>query len=72
MRHGRAYLLRCWSEGRDGRGEASAWRFSVEDIGPESRRRGFGSFRALVAYLEQALVEEVRRPAVGEQVEDTP
>ena len=54
----RAYVLRCWrEEGESADGEAS-WRFSVEEIFRERRRRGFDSFARLVAFLEAELREE--------------
>lgn len=59
MKQGRAYLLRCWSESR-APGDRPAWRFSVEEIATERRRRGFGSFEALVEFLAEELTNERR------------
>jgi len=47
----RAYLIRCWRD-RSGSDEEHPWRFSVEEILSERRRRGFGSLEALVAFLQ--------------------
>jgi len=47
----RAYLLRCWQEGEAAPGKEPLWRFSVEEILPERRRKGFSSLEALVAFL---------------------
>ncbi|MFQ5854308.1 MAG: hypothetical protein ACE5LU_01495 [Anaerolineae bacterium] len=52
----RAYLLRCWHEGEAAPGEAPAWRFSLEEVAGERRRRGFVSLEALVAFLRAELV----------------
>lgn len=54
----RAYLIRCWQD-RSGFDEEPSWRFSVEEILPERRRRGFGNLEALVAFLQAELA---RRP----------
>jgi hypothetical protein len=58
----RAYLLRCWQEGDGGAYEGRLWRFAVEEISGERRRRGFGSFQALVAFLKGELTREGDKP----------
>jgi hypothetical protein len=51
----RAYLLRCWQEGEAAPGEEPLWRFSVEEISNERRRKGFTSLGALIAFLRAEL-----------------
>jgi hypothetical protein len=47
-----SYLLRFWKEG--------SWRFMLEN--PHTgERKGFGSFAALVAFLEEQMGEEAER-----------
>ena len=58
-----AYLLRCWREGKPRRGGVRAWRFSLQEVGGEGRRWGFGDFDALVAFLRTATVQEGREEA---------
>jgi hypothetical protein len=55
----RAYLLRCWRE-RGAAGKEPLWRFSVEEILHERRRKGFSSLGALVAFIRSEL-------AIGEE-----
>ena len=52
----RAYLLRCWWERRAVGGEPM-WRFLVEEVFGERRRRGFQSLKALVAFIQGELPE---------------
>jgi hypothetical protein len=47
----RAYLLRCWQAGESICDGEQAWRFSVEEILPERRTRGFASLEALITFL---------------------
>ena len=51
----RAYLVRCWCEQPSAYVGESFWRFSVEEIVPQRRRRGFGSLDALIAFLRAEL-----------------
>jgi hypothetical protein len=51
----RAYLLRCWQEGEAAPGKEPLWRFSVEEILNERRRKGFSSLGALIAFLQAEL-----------------
>lgn len=57
-----SYLLRCWQEGDPRLGERPVWRFSLQEIGEEGRRWGFGDLEALVAFLR-------RVTGVGEEEE---
>jgi len=50
----RAYLLRCWRE-RGAAGKEPLWRFSVEEILHERRRKGFSSLGVLIAFLRAEL-----------------
>jgi hypothetical protein len=51
----RAYLLRCWQEGETTSSEKPHWRFSLEGVLHERRRRGFDSLQALLAFLQAEL-----------------
>ena len=53
----RAYLLRCWREKRAEIAEGSVWRFSVEEVFGERRRRGFPSLEALFAFIRGEVQE---------------
>ena len=61
----RAYLLRCWREGEAAPGKESPWRFSVEEILHERRRKGFSSLEALVAFLRDQLASDEEEPSDG-------
>lgn len=58
----RAYLLRCWRESETANGQFPLWRFSLEQIGKEPRRRGFRDLASLLAFLRDEFME-----AVGER-----
>jgi hypothetical protein len=58
----RAYLLRCWQEGETTSGEKPHWRFSLEGVLHERRRRGFDSLQALVAFLQAELAGRCDEP----------
>lgn len=62
----RAYLLRCWQEGEAASGKEPPWRFSVEEILPERRRKGFSSLEALVAFLRAELDSSEDEPSDDE------
>ena len=47
----RAYLIRCWQEGKAAPGKEIHWRFSLEEVLHERHRRGFDSLDALIAFL---------------------
>jgi hypothetical protein len=51
----RAYLLRCWRERRAMAAGRPVWRFSVEGVFGERRRRGFRSLETLVAFIRGEL-----------------
>lgn len=48
----RAYLLRCWQEGRVLRSDDIRWRYSLEQVLPERSRRGFDDLESLAAFLQ--------------------
>lgn len=50
--HHRAYLLRCWQEGRSAAGEERCWRFLVEDVLEQRPQQGFVDLDGLVAFLQ--------------------
>ena len=58
-----AYLLRLWRERPAAPGRPAVWRFSIEDTRTR-QRQGFGSLRALIAFL-QTHVRETDRPQNG-------
>jgi len=62
----RAYLLRCWREGEAAPGKEHLWRFSVEEILNERRRKGFSSLGALLAFLQAELAGSEDEPADDE------
>jgi hypothetical protein len=66
----RAYLLRCWWEGEAAPGQEPPWRFSVEEILDERRRKGFSSLRALIAFLRTELTGGEEAPAGDEIQQD--
>ena len=53
----RAYLLRCWQEGKVRADHEPLWRFSVEDVFGERPKQGFGSLEALISFLRVELTE---------------
>ena len=53
------YLLRCWQEGKATPGQEPDWRFLVEEVLKDGRRRqGFSSLEALFAFLDAELSGE--------------
>ncbi|MFB0537258.1 MAG: hypothetical protein ACETWR_20030 [Anaerolineae bacterium] len=62
----RAYLLRCWQEGGAAPGKGPLWRFSVEEVLNERRRKGFTSLRALIAFLRAELAGGEEEPSDDE------
>jgi len=61
-----AYLLRCWQEGEAASGKESLWRFLVEEILPEQRRKGFNNLEALIAFLRAELDSSEDEPSDDE------
>jgi hypothetical protein len=57
-RHHRAYLLRCWQEGRTAAGEERYWRFLVEDVLGQRPQRGFDGLDRLVTFLQAEFAGE--------------
>ncbi len=62
----RAYLLRCWQEGKATPGKVSLWRFSVEEILHKRYQKGFSSLGALFAFLQAELVDGEEKPSDDE------
>jgi len=62
----RAYLLRCWREGEVAPGQEPHWRFSVEEILNERRRKGFSSLGVLIAFLRAELASREEEPSDDE------
>jgi hypothetical protein len=58
----RAYLVRCWQERESADDGERPWRFLVEEIWPERRKRGFSSQDALIAFLRAELAEGKDEP----------
>ena len=57
----RAYLMRCWQEGD----AAPRWRFSVEEVLHERRRRGYADLSSLIAFLRTELGNDRDRAVDG-------
>ncbi|MFN8474499.1 MAG: hypothetical protein U0822_20070 [Anaerolineae bacterium] len=57
MQSYRAFLLRCWPAQAKSAETPTAWRFSLEEVGPERHPLGFVSLEALVNYLNAELNE---------------
>jgi hypothetical protein len=51
----RAYLLRCWWERGATAIRKPVWRFSLEEVFGERRRRGFRSLKAVFAFIRGEL-----------------
>jgi hypothetical protein len=58
----RAYLLRCWQEGRVLRGDEVRWRYSLESVLPRGSRQGFDDLESLVAFLQGELIDGGDKP----------
>jgi hypothetical protein len=61
----RAYLLRCCRERRGRAAWGSLWRFSLEEVLGDRRRRGFHSLEALVTFIRGELREAEAGPDEG-------
>lgn len=55
MQSYRAFLLRCWPAQATSPDAPTAWRFSLEEVGPERQPLGFVSLEALMTYLSTEL-----------------
>ena len=53
----RAYLLRCWKEGKTAPDGESQWRFSLQEVFHERRRWGFTSLESLLVFLQAELAD---------------
>jgi hypothetical protein len=51
----RCFLVRCRLEEQASPEDKPAWRFTVEEVRPDTARRSFVSFGAVAAYLEAEL-----------------
>jgi hypothetical protein len=51
----RAYLIRCWQERTSAPGDVPRWRYSVEEVLHERRRRGFRDLGSLISFLRTEL-----------------
>ena len=58
----RAYLLRCWQEGRALHDAEIGWRYSLEGVLPKQSRQGFDDLESLVAFLQGELVDDGDEP----------
>jgi hypothetical protein len=67
----RAYLLRCWQEGRALRSDELRWRYSLEQVLPERTRQGFDDLESLVAFLRGELKDTEGCKNEMEQVLDS-
>jgi hypothetical protein len=53
----RAYLLRCWQEGRALSSDEIHWSYSLEQVLPKRSRQGFDDLESLVAFLRGELTD---------------
>ena len=53
----RAYLLRCWQEGKSASDGKPQWRFSLQEVFHERRRWGFTSLESLLVFLQAELAD---------------
>ena len=60
----RAYLIHCWQERNVVSDGAPRWRFSVEEVLRERRRRGFADLASLLAFLRAELGSD-RDPSIS-------
>jgi hypothetical protein len=58
----RAYLVRCWRD-KSSSDEERPWRFSVEEVLHERRRKAFSSPEALFAFLQAELACSPSEPS---------
>ena len=62
-----AFLLRCWLEPGSGPDGASIWRFSLTLIDKRREPKGFTELEAVLAHLNQILMENSSTFLEGEQ-----
>jgi hypothetical protein len=53
----RAFLLRCWQEGKAPGSDEIDWRYSLEGVVPKRCRQGFDDLESLVAFLRGELTD---------------
>jgi hypothetical protein len=58
----RAFLLRCWQEGKAPHSDEIRWRYSLESILPKRSRQGFDDLTSLVAFLQGELIDDEDEP----------
>ena len=58
----RAFLLRCWQEGKAPSSDEIDWRYSLEGVVPKRSRQGFDDLESLVAFLQGELVDGEDEP----------
>jgi hypothetical protein len=51
----RAYLMRCWQEGKAAFSEKLRWRFSLEGVLQNRPRQGFDTLEELIAFVQAEL-----------------
>jgi hypothetical protein len=54
----RAYLMRCWQEGKAAPGAKPRWRFSLEGVLQNRPRQGFDTLEELIAFVQAELDDE--------------
>ena len=59
----RAYLLRCWPDGKAPRSDQIRWRYSLEGVLPKRSRQGFDDLESLVAFLRSELTDGGDEPS---------
>jgi hypothetical protein len=61
-----AYLVRCWREKGTTVVGPPSWRFSVEEVFGERRRRGFRSLEGLIAFIQAGMQDAEAGPDQAE------
>jgi len=61
----RAYLPRCWREGRSAEDGEALWRFSLEEVGGARRRLGLTTLEAFLALVSAKPSPGARTEAGG-------
>ena len=50
-----SFILRCWQEQPASADEPAIWRFELQPVVDEQERRAFGTFEALIDFLQSRL-----------------
>lgn len=61
----RIFILRCWSEPDIPNGNAATWRFSLQEVMPEGRQRGFAHLLDMVAFLDAITKENANKETLS-------